>query len=76
MNRSERTFENYYSDDSNDFLKALRKLDNKEIAQKLSPMIFSGETGLGKTHLLNALENRLNIRIQTIYLLRTYSNRR
>lgn len=71
MNRSERTFENFYSDDSNDFLKALRKLDNKEIAQKLSPMIFSGETGMGKTHLLNALENRLKSlypEFQTMYV--------
>lgn len=55
----EYTFENFITDESNRFAKAICETASKNIGSAYNPIFIYSPVGLGKTHLLHAVGNRM-----------------
>ena len=53
------TFETFICGESNQFAYEIAKQISEEQAENYNPVLFYGGTGLGKTHLLNAIGNKV-----------------
>ena len=60
-------FNNYFINENCNVLKIAKKIAKKQY-NIYNPIIFCGSVGSGKTHLLNAIGNKLIKKYKTIYI--------